>query len=472
MTRAMNLVTRIRVMSEGILSLREELRLVRADLTALQDATARTTAEMVLRNDDVGRRLDDVGRRLDDVRAAAGRGARRGTLARRALRVVFLVHNKDAWDSIGEVVQIMRSRDDFDPIVVSIPHHYGGDAPPKGEGRVHRFLTDRDVPHLRLRKAEQGWASELIHSLDPDIVFRQSQWDADVDPAFTAENLAWTRLALIPYETMNPTRNVPWDEPAVDSALDQHWHRAAWLVFCANDDVLAIARRQTVTGGRQYRAVGHPKADALRRTVPAWPLEGAAPSRRRILWSAHHSILDGWNDFGLFPSTSDEMLRWAREEPGIDFVFAHHPYLADVFRRPESPVDSASFSAWLEEWTRLPNTAYWRGEYAPVLAAADLVVSDGPSMITESQVLPKPTIFLERDGHVQFNSIGEMIIQGVHRVNDVASARIVAESILSDGDPLAEIQRQTTLRLFGEPGAAQRIVDVIVREAADETARI
>ncbi|GAA5095646.1 hypothetical protein GCM10025760_28220 [Microbacterium yannicii] len=403
------------------------------------------------------------------MRAAADRAARRGTLQRGTVRVVFLVHNKDAWDSIGEVIQIMRASSDFEPVVVTIPHHYGGGDESRGEGRIHRFLAERGVPHLRLRNDEQTWARELLLALDPDVVFRQSQWDSDVDSAFSAENLAWARLALIPYETMNPTKNVPWDHPPVNSALDQHWHRAAWLVFVANEDVVEIARTDTLTGGSQYRAVGHPKADALRKMAPFWPSPEVPAKRRRVLWSAHHSILDGWNDFGMFPQVKDDMLRWASEDLGTEFVFTHHPYLRGTLRRPESPLKSADFKDWLAMWRALPNTVYWRGEYAPVLAATDLLVTDGPSMITESQVLTVPTLFLERDEHVEFNRVGERIVSGVHRVPDVAAARAIAELISEKGDPLASTQRENIRRLFGEPGAAQRIVDTILAEAQMET---
>ena len=381
--------------------------------------------------------------------------------------MVFLVHNRHAWDSIGEVIEIMRSSDDFDPVIITIPHHYGGEGRPRGEGRTHRFLTDRNVPHLRLRNGGTASASELLFALDPDVVFRQSQWDADVDAAFSAKRLAWTRLALIPYETMNPTRNVPWDVPPVNSALDQHSHRAAWLVFCANEHVLEIARSETITGGRQYRVVGHPKADALRRAEPRWPLTVTDPRRRRIMWSAHHSILNGWNDFGMFPQVKDEMLRWATEDCETEFVFTHHPYLRGTIRRPGGPMRSEEFDAWLDEWNALPNTDYWSGPYAQLMAATDLLITDGPSMITEAQVLTVPTIFLERADHIPFNRVGERIVAGVHRVQDVAAARMKALE-LREGDPLAEAQRLNVTLLFGTDGAAQRIVDTIRREADSE----
>lgn len=449
----------MREMSDSVVALHEEIALLRSDNEALRNEHTSTH-----------RQLEEARAQVSAIQAIANRAARRGTLHRRCLRVVFLVHNPSAWDSIGEVVSIMRDSEDFDPVVVSIPHHYAATAESKGEGRVHRFLSDRNVPHLRLRNDNVAAGTELLHALDPDVVFRQSQWDADVDRAFSAENLGWTRLAIIPYETMNPTRNVPWDYPPVNSALDQHYHRAAWLVFCTNEASLGIARAETLTGARQYRAVGHPKADAVRRARPDWPFGGTG--RRRVMWSAHHSILTGWNDFGIFPQVKDDMLAWAAESPEVEFVMTHHPFLRGTIRHPNSPITDAEFEEWLKRWKSLPNAAYSRAPYAPLLAATDLLVTDGPSMITESQLLAVPTIFLEREEHIPFNEIGEIIAAGVHRVKDVAQAREVARQLASNGDPLTDVQRSNVERLFGPPGAAQRIVDTIRREAADEIARI
>ncbi|TQK18990.1 hypothetical protein FBY40_1481 [Microbacterium sp. SLBN-154] len=457
-SKARNFVARIRNMSDGVVAIREEVAQLRAATEALHHETERARGEFA-------RLLSEIER----VQRLAGRAARRGTLQRDHIRVVFLVHNVDAWDSIGEVIGTMRTASDFDPVVVSIPHHYAGASTPGSEGRVHRFLDERRVPHLRLRDDES--AEEMLLALDPDVVFRQSQWDADVDPAFSADQLTWTRLALIPYETMNPTHNVPWDYPPVNSAVDQRLHRAAWLVFCTNDDALDIARHDTLTGGRQFRAVGHPKADAVRGAVPSWPLHNERTRHRRILWSAHHSILKGWNDFGMFPQMRDEMLAWAAEESATDFVFTHHPQLRGTIRQPGSPITDAEFEAWLEAWEALPNTAYTLEPYAPLLAAADLLVTDGPSMITESQVLTVPTIFFERADHVPFNAIGEVIVTGVHRVSDVAGARAAAEALNGRDDPLAPTQRANVERLFGEPGASQRIVDTIRAEVREESLR-
>ncbi len=124
----------------------------------------------------------------------------------------------------------------------------------------------------------------------------------------------------------------------------------------------------------------------LRVVRPRWPIP-ANVGRRRIAWSAHHSIATGWSDFGMFPSLAEPMLAWASEAQDTEFVFpAHpaHPALAPFTANPESPVGQSDYDTWLDRRTALPNAAV--GEpcsYPATLAAADLLITDGLSMLVD-----------------------------------------------------------------------------------------
>ena len=408
--------------------------------------------------------------RVNESRRAAMNASRRLAATRVRTRIIFLVHNATAWGSIAELTRLTHLDPDFEPVVVSIPHHYSGVGPAKGEGKTHRRLEAEGVPHIRLHKSQVADAAQLLRALDPDIIVRQSQWDDDIDLAFSADSLDWTRVILIPYETMNIIENVPIGNPPINSAVDTAMHRSAWLVFLANDEALAIARRATLTGGMQFRAVGHPKLDHVRSTVAEWPLTAlkGAPVRR-VVWSAHHSILTGWNDFGMFPQINRAMLSWAKDAPDTEFVFTHHTLLPETIERDTSPISSAEYRRWLDEWLELDNTAVWHRDYAEVLGAADFLITDSPSMMIEGQLMETPTIFMERPDHIAFNEIGREIVRGVHRVGSVDEARRTIEEIESRGsDPAAARQAKNVTRFFGEPGAAARILAVIRDEIAAE----
>ena len=79
-------------------------------------------------------------------------------------------------------------------------------------------------------------------------------------------------------------------------------------------------------------------------------------------------------------------------------------------------------------------------------------------MLVEGEVTGRPVSFLERKGHVPFNEAGDVVLRGVHRVSTMTDVRELAERLVRHGDPLRDVQREVVHELFGEPGAAGRIL--------------
>jgi hypothetical protein len=384
--------------------------------------------------------------------------------------VLFLVHLMGVWDSYHALVAAMADSDDFEPIVASIPRQFRGAAGLFGEDEVHHGLDQRGVPHLRFA-GDAADTLRLIKAIDPDVIFRQSQWDADIPAELSTERLGFARTCLVPYETMNIVANVP-DARMSNTAVDSEYHRAAWLVFCANDMMLEMAVRDGARDGAQFRVVGHPKADHLRAAAPSWPMPSTSDAQRpgRVVWSAHHSIAQGWTDFGAFHLMRDDMLAWARHAEGTEFVFMPHPALLPFPDSEYSPISRADFDAWMAAWAELPNTAVLsETDYGPTLAASDLMVTDGLSMLVEYQLFGKPLIFFERDGHRPFNAIGELVMHGAHTVHAVDEARALADGFLGgEADPLRTRQRDIARQLLGTGDSAARIIEALRREVARE----
>jgi hypothetical protein len=271
---------------------------------------------------------------------------------------------------------------------------------------------------------------------------------------------------------MNIVENVP-DGRMSNTAVDSEYHRTAWLVFCANEMMLEMAIRDGVRDGAQFRVVGHPKADHLRAATPSWPIPptaGAAPRAGRVVWSAHHTIARGWTDFGAFHLMCDDMLAWAGQGAETEFVFMPHPVLLPLPDSDVSPISRPEFDTWMAAWAELPNTAVLsEADYGPTLAASDVMVTDGLSMLVEYQLFSKPLIFFERSGHRPFNAIGEQVIDGVHTAHTVDEVRALAVKFLSgEPDPLRHRQRNIVRRLLGAGDSAARILEVLRREIARE----
>lgn len=424
------------------------------------------------RLDEVGSTVDGVPDRYSELRDSIHLVARRATLHRTPIRVLFLAHVLGSWDASQSLVEAMQDSEDFEPVVASIPRRFRGSGGLYGEEDVHEGLTRRGVPHLRLAADGEQDLLQLVKAIEPDVIFRQSQWDADVPDEFATERLGFARTCLVPYETMNIVRNVP-DPRTPNTAVDAPFHRAAWLVFCANELMRDIAVRDGARAGTQFRVVGHPKADRLRAAAPRWPLSGDRPQRPgRVVWSAHHTIARGWTDFGAFHLMRTEMLDWAARSPDTEFVFMPHPALLPFPDAAESPISREEFDDWMRRWSALPNTAVLsEAEYGPTLAASDLMITDGLSMLVEYQLFGKPLVFVEREGHRPFNEVGRRVVRGVHTVRAVDEARRLADKFLSGHpDPLVDAQRRNVDELFGAGNSAQRVLAVLREEIAREAA--
>jgi hypothetical protein len=440
-----------------------------AGLTARQDELCGRLDRYALdHQEQLAALLADVRAMADELRESVHLVAARSAFQRTQTRVLFLVHHIEAWDSCAGLFWALDAAPDFEAIVATLPRYFRGMDGFGYEEEVHRQLAERGVPHIRLGEIDDAEALRLIKAIDPDLVFRQSQWDPDVPGYAATDRLTFARLCLVPYETMNLVENVPFAGQG-SAAVDHPYHRAAWAVFCANDMVKDMAVEQGSRAGEQFHVTGHPKADHLRSAARRWPLARSAETRARVVWSAHHSIGTGWSDFGAFHLMADDMLRWAAEEPEIEFVFMPHPALLPYLHAPESPWSGPQLAEWRARWEALPNAVVFTdGDYVPLLRAADLVITDGLSMLVEPQVVGLPVVFFERDGHRPFNRIGEVVRTGVHATASMAQLRAVTAELLAGPDPLAARQEEVVERLFGPAGSVDRIVAVLREKIADE----
>jgi hypothetical protein len=376
------------------------------------------------------------------------------------IRVLFLVHNPEAWYSLQDVHAAMVASDDFRVVVASLPRHFPGSDQHKDEDFVHERLQAFGVPHLRFNNPDPFLDLDIVRAIDPHVIFRQSQWDGDVPVSFHTPEIRFARLCLVPYETMNILHNRVTDDGIANTAVDTIYHRNCWKIFCTNDEMLAMAAESAQgTGARQYVVTGHPKADLLRRFAVPRP-----PGRRfTVLWSAHHSVGEDWARFGTFHTSASAMLQAAREHPEWDFIFSPHPALISQFARGATPLDTPGVRSFRPQWDALPNTeVFGGGDYGPVFERSDVCISDGLSWLIEFQLVNKPVIFIERPGHQPFNTIGVRVMQGAHTVAQVADGvQLMERFAAGEEDPLREAQRQIASELFGPPGAAERIVDAV-----------
>jgi hypothetical protein len=400
------------------------------------------------------------------TRATEAMMARR-RVPRGRIKVLFLVHHPEAWYSLAEVYEHVARDPDFEAIVATLPRRFPGSEDFVDEEFVHERMNHFAVPHVRFNSVDPFWDLDVIRMMDPDLIFRQSQWDGDIPNAFSTYELRFSRLCLVPYEMMNLVFN-PLEQAGVNTAMDGLFQRNAWAVFCANDAAKRFAMSQApATGGGQYVVTGHPKADLLRRLGrrPRSPRQ-----RFTVLWSAHHSIGTDWIRFGTFPTSAPVMLEAAREHPDWDFIFSAHPALVTKMRSAEPPLSRQFVDDFTAQWADLPNTSTFSGgDYAEVFDRADALLTDGLSWMMEFQLLEKPVVYVERPDHRPFNELGEQVLRGTNTVPTTQAGIHLLEGFAKGApDPRAAQQKEVSRLVGGSGQAAERVVASIKAKLAAE----
>jgi len=333
--------------------------------------------------------------------------------AKNKIRCLFLIHNIESWDSVFSVYNEMLHNEKFNVIVASINRRYPGSSIFKDEDYVHRILTQLDIQHIRLNNNNSYDDLNIIKSLAPDVIFRQSQWDNDIPPGFSTNNLRFSKLCLIPYEIMNFVQ-------LGFNHLSSYYHTSCWKLFVANNQTKIEQEQHDKLNGLNVFVTGHPKVNALKTAKPFWPIETNSNVKKfRILWASHHSIDHNWSNFSVFLNIYNDMLNWAKSDNSIEFVFSPHPALVTVLESLNDPILKESINNFFTEWDQLDNTYYYReGPYGPLFQSSDILIMDGISWLLEYQLMKKPIIFIERPDHSPFTVNGELIVSGTNRVSN------------------------------------------------------
>lgn len=373
--------------------------------------------------------------------------------------VLFLVHNSNAWESLSPVFWAMKKDKRFDPLVVSIDSCLGGGDNYAGEEKVHEWLLTVGVAHIRLGSKEVDEALTFIRAIGPEVIFRQSHWDADIPPAYSISEISFSNVAYISYEMMTLVQNNCLQVDR-DPVMDDNFHRNVWRVFCANVYEKRMYQRNSLRSGSNVVITGHPKVESLLGEKKG---RDKFKSRRKIIWSPHHSIGKGWFDFGMFDLVSEDMFQWLMECPDIDFVFSPHPSLR---RACDERFKLGYFDSYLERWTSQANGKLrLDGAYGQLFDESDVLITDGISWLMEYQLFDKPTIFLERPDHLPFNEIGEIASKSLIRKSSIDGVRTYLNEYFKNGVDIMKEQRSQVLKeLIPHVKPTKQILESIVDE--------
>lgn len=377
---------------------------------------------------------------------------------------VFLVHHIAAWDALAGIFEAMTASADFSPIAISIPFNFNSARQNifDGEDDIHRALDAMKVPHLRFNFQDHAQGLAKIKSLQPDILFRQSPWDPDIPAAYSTDALDFTRIVYTDYGI-----GILQDSPGnIRIDYDQELHRRAWMLLCANDEQKRIYETRTEHKGVRAVVTGYPKFDKLvqrGRDQKSWPIK-STKRKFRLIWAPHHSVRPEHLGFGTFPLVFPEILRWIFRNPDVEVVLKPHPMLFESCAH--GMMTKENVETFLKLWESQPNTAYVTGgDYGPLFAASDAMLTDGITFLVEYQLFDKPLIWLDSGQHIGFNSIGQHALNGLHTAKSASAAlNLIDEIRKRTVDPLQESRAEVMRSLMPHAGVSAERVLTAIRE--------
>lgn len=323
----------------------------------------------------------------------------------RRIRVLFIVNNFATWPAAKPLYKSFRRHPFCDVTVVSVENLKSNQT----EDQTYRSLIASGIPAVRFNGDHDSNLAAL-RALKPNLIIRQSPWGPDFPEEFSTAALSFSRLGYVPYYAIESIAG--YDDSAVDFHHNQPYHRQCSVIFAESETAAERFRAsQAYIEDRLIFEVGNLKIHSLRES-------GKKKTKRRkvIVYAPHHSIGSEWLRFGTFAGNSRQVLDWLNGHPEYEVWFRPHPTLKTELVREYGVLGKALLDSWKKEFLSTPNRVLaetW--EYGDILRNADLILTDGISILFESQIFAKPVIFLERSDHLAFTAEAENLLEGTYR---------------------------------------------------------
>jgi hypothetical protein len=386
---------------------------------------------------------------------------------RSKIKVLFCVYYRRYWSSLEPIYLEMLASEDFEPIAVALADVSGLDSS-ENFNELCDYLASRNIKYIKWGQMNSnGLRSErfLIENISPDIVFKQTHWDANEPDSVHTDVVSGYRVCYVPYGMEIA------EQP--DVTVNQDLHQSAWRIFTPSEIHVNYFKSRSLIQAHNVIAVGHPRLDLIaaasliakeKRAMEFLTGKLALTRNRfRVLWAPHHSVGSDWLRFGTFHFTSMAILDFVRKNPDITFVLREHHILYEMLVK-FNLLSEDEVKQFVALWESLGNTEIDRNpSYIDSFSNTDVLLTDGVSFLAEYQVTQKPIIFIERFDHMPFTEVGEYIIRGVYRCDNITIAlEKIIELKNGLGDNLDIIRKDISAMLMPFPnGSAGKILQEI-----------
>ncbi len=337
------------------------------------------------------------------------------------IRVAFLVHNVSTLDCFIPLMKEMGGDKRFEVLTASLNKKFPGDTVYAGEEIVHKELKRLAIEHIRLGMQDSMKGREILKAMKPDIIFRQSPWDDDIQEGFRTRNLLFCYLCYTPYYGIHIVDNGEKDR----LHIDQPFHRHCWRIFVDSATASEYYEKSKLHG-KNVVVTGLPKYEYLWRYMKDNRREKkqAVDFEKYIIWAPHHSVDKDWFNFATFHKIYRFMLDYVEGRPYYHFVFRPHPAFYNNYVS-SGVLAKKEMDLFYDKWNSLNNTSISDNkDYADVFLKSDAMITDGISFLASYQITGKPLIWTKNEGCQEFTELGKKMAESLYIIKDSEITKI------------------------------------------------
>lgn len=338
--------------------------------------------------------------------------------------IIFLIQSSPAWNCIASIYHEMKSRENLNPIVVTIPDINNGlekiiFQDEKNKESIEESLDKLNIEYINFSILQKDQRLENLKKLNPVLIITSIKDNIRLLQTFNLDCFEFSQLFKTVYIPYYGSTQV--EDP--DLHTRGGGHKFYWK-FIVDNKFYVDYFTSKGTNLEKIINLGHPKIEEIykiRNLKSSWPLPNSE-NKLKIIWAPHWSCINfdkadvlynnsswEWKNtlkFGTFLINCWDFYDLAQSNlDKFQFVFRPHPMLSTWLKLNNHYY---IFKEFYEKWSKLSNTYNQLGGlYNDVFAASDLLITDGISFLIEYPIATgKPLIFIDSGIHDKFNNVG------------------------------------------------------------------
>lgn len=367
------------------------------------------------------------------------------------IRVLFILHCLDKWKTEG-LYNMMLRHERFEPMLgLALPlQDYPSEAVKK-YGKLKDYVVAKGYEYQELCQKDD------LDRIAPDIIFYIEPYNGVINRGLEYRN---ARNSLFCFSTYGiHTVDFDW-------AYSTIFYKFLWQDYYESPLAAEHVMKHCPSRKGSIVYTGTPFADQLLKPAESDPWK-TTPSRKRIIYAPHYSIVDPHDKNALYIGTFLEhgefILSLAEKYADkTQWAFKPHPCL---FRELSKQWGEKRTQAYYDRWAELPNTQFEEGQYLDLFKHSDAMIHDCSSFICEYLYMQKPVLYLDNGNDFPQNNLGRGGLQQHYHANTNKQIEQFIQDIISGNDPMKDSRsafvKQNLLPPNGKT-AAENIIDAIL----------